>query len=325
MSLTAHDILGPGGLIAKRLPNYEHRQQQLEMAAAVADALANKHHLLCEAGTGVGKSFGYLVPAILAATAEVKEQKLKRVVVSTHTISLQEQLLLKDLPVLNSVIPREFSVVLLKGRGNYLSLRRLHSALERAGSLFQDNEEMSQLRAIHQWSRQTSDGSLADLSFQPFGGVWDEVASDSGNCLGKKCPTHGDCFFYKSRRRVENATILLVNHALFFSDLALRQLGAKIIPDYDAVILDEAHTVEQVAGDHLGLRVTSGQVITRSTSCTTIALTRVCWSWTNFLRSNKKHRTAITPPMIFSTASTCGWTRTKATVGFAIRRSWRIR
>ena len=221
--------------------------------------LPRGHHLLCEAGTGVGKSFGYLVPAILAATSE-DNNNVKRVVVSTHTISLQEQLLMKDLPVLNSVIPREFSVALIKGRGNYVSLRRLHRAVGRSRQLLHDDIEFSQLQQIVDWSKETTDGSTSDLPFKPYGTVWDEVASDSGNCLGKKCPTHGDCFFYAARRRAKHATILVVNHALFFSDLALRQIGAKIIPDYDAVILDEAHTVEQVAGDHLGLRVTSGQV-----------------------------------------------------------------
>ena len=259
-SLTVHDVLGPGGGISKRLANYEHRQQQLEMARAVSRALANKQHLLCEAGTGVGKSFGYLVPAILAATSQDKDKKLNRVVVSTHTIALQEQLLTKDIPFLNSVVPREFTVALAKGRGNYLSLRRLGRAIERSGLLFGRDEEVRQLRDIVSWSKATNDGSTSDLHFRPWGSVWDEVASDSSNCLGKKCDTHKECFFYAARRRAKNATILLVNHALFFSDLALRQMGAQIIPDYDAVILDEAHTVEHVAGDHLGLRVSSGQI-----------------------------------------------------------------
>ena len=260
MPLTTIDVLGPDGLIAKRLPHYEHREQQLEMSRAVSRAIANKHHLLVEAGTGVGKSFGYLVPAILAATSENKDHKIPRVIVSTHTIALQEQLLHKDLPILNSVIPREFTVALVKGRGNYLSKRRLSRAMERAGKTLFETTELHQLRRIYEWSQETTDGSRSDLDFQPYGSVWDEVVSESGNCLGKKCPTHGGCFFYRARRRARNATVLVVNHALFFSDLALRQSGAKILPDYDTVIFDEAHTVEHVAGDHLGLRVTSGQV-----------------------------------------------------------------
>ena len=110
------------------------------------------------------------------------------------------------------------------------------------------------------WSKATADGSLSDLTFQPLGQVWDEVASDSGNCMGRRCPTYNQCFYYKDRRRVQHAQILVVNHALFFSDLALRRAGVSILPDYDVVILDEAHTVEAVAGDHLGINVTSGQI-----------------------------------------------------------------
>ena len=136
--MNSHDVLGEGQLISRRLKNYEHRQQQLDMADAVASAIANKHHLIVEAGTGVGKSFGYLVPAILslAENQESKDGGKRRIVVSTHTISLQEQLLSKDIPLLNSVIPLEFSAVLAKGRGNYVSLRRLKKALQRADQRF---------------------------------------------------------------------------------------------------------------------------------------------------------------------------------------------
>jgi ATP-dependent DNA helicase DinG len=264
---TPSQILGPGGRIAARLANYEHRPQQLEMADAVADALAQGHHLIAEAGTGVGKSFGYLVPAILAMGQEppagqqpAKEGKKRRIIISTHTISLQEQLMSKDLPLLQSIIPLECTAVLVKGRRNYLSRRRLDTALARVDSLFQQQEEVEQLRVIRNWAGQSSDGSRSDLSFAPASSVWDEVASDSGNCMGRKCPTHKHCFYYAARRRVQNAQILVVNHALFFSDLALRRAGASILPDYDAVVFDEAHTLESVASDHLGLGVTSGQV-----------------------------------------------------------------
>ena len=256
--ITPQDILGPEGRIAARLPGYEHRQQQLDMADAVHDALARGEHLIVEAGTGVGKSFAYLVPAILAATDD--NDDVRRVIVSTHTISLQEQLLGKDLPLLNSVIPREFSAVLAKGRGNYLSLRRMQHAAKRAVTLFGEDQEHRELGEITHWSQQTADGSLSDLSFRPLGSVWDEVQSDSGNCMGRKCPTHSKCFYYRARRRLQNAQILVVNHALFFSDLALRAHDVSILPDYQAVILDEAHTVESVASDHLGISVTSGQI-----------------------------------------------------------------
>ena len=219
--LTAADILGSEGLIARRLQNYEQRPQQLAMAEAVAKAIANERHLVVEAGTGVGKSFAYLVPAILAATAPTadgvqpadnKSKKPLRVVVSTHTISLQEQLISKDVPLLNSVIPREFSAVLVKGRRNYVSLRRLNSALARSGSLFDKFDAVDQLRDLRTWSERTTDGSLSDLPYQPFPNVWDEVASDHGNCLGRRCPTYQKCFYYQDRRRVQNAQLMIVNH-----------------------------------------------------------------------------------------------------------------
>src|SRR5262245_3486700 len=268
-------ILGPGGRIAARLPHYEHRPQQLAMAEAVDRALADGEHLIVEAGTGVGKSFAYLAPAInyvtadpAPAAAEEDEEDLpsgaskprRRVIISTHTISLQEQLLQKDLPLLRSVIPDEFTAVLVKGRGNYLSLRRMNSAAERSVSLFSQEEELHDLRKVIAWSKKTGDGSLSDLPIRPRPAVWDEMQSDSSNCLGRKCKTYKDCFYFRARRRVHNAQVLIVNHALFFSDLALRRNGASILPEYDAVIFDEAHTLEAVAGDHLGISVTSGQV-----------------------------------------------------------------
>ena len=270
-SLSTKDILGPRGSIARRLPRYELRPQQLAMADAVARAIQAEEHLVVEAGTGVGKSFAYLVPAILAATErqtqeksaeqdDESQEKPLRVVISTHTISLQEQLIRKDLPLLNSVIPREFSAVLVKGRRNYVSLRRLQTALKRGGSLFDDYEAIGQLRELHAWSERTHDGSLSDLPYQPASQVWDEVASDHGNCMGRKCPTYRKCFYYQDRRRVQNAQILVVNHALFFSDLALRRYGVNLLPDYQVAVLDEAHTVEGVASDHLGIRITSGQI-----------------------------------------------------------------
>jgi ATP-dependent DNA helicase DinG len=259
--LSPAEILGPQGRVAARLGNYEHRPEQLAMAEAVAEAIRQQRHLIVEAGTGVGKSFAYLVPAILdSASPRDEGAPRRRVVISTHTISLQEQLLHKDIPFLTSVIPLEFTAVLAKGRGNYLSLRRHHNAMGRAAGLFTAEQEFDDLRAIDAWSKQTGDGSLSDLDFRPVRQVWDEVASDHGNCMGRMCPTYGDCFYYRARRRIANAQILIVNHALFFTDLALRREGASILPKYDVVIFDEAHMVESVAGEHLGLRVSSGQV-----------------------------------------------------------------
>lgn len=252
------DILGPTGRIAARLPRYESRPQQIAMADAVFDALGNRRHLIVEAGTGVGKSFAYLVPAILRTACE--NPPVKRIVISTHTISLQEQLVQKDLPLLNAVIPLEFSAVLVKGRHNYLSCRRLNNAVSRAGTLFREEAEFKELRSITAWSKGTSDGSLADLPRRPLATVWDEAQSDHGNCMGRDCPTYGSCFYYQARRRAQGAQILIVNHALLFSDLALRRQGASLLPDYNAVVFDEAHNMEAVAGDHLGLEIRSGHV-----------------------------------------------------------------
>jgi ATP-dependent DNA helicase DinG len=254
MSLAS--ILGPDGTVARRLNNYEPRPQQLQMADSVAAAIADKRHLMVEAGTGVGKSFAYLVPAILAAAAD----KDCKVIVSTHTISLQEQLVRKDIPFLQGVMPQEFRAVLVKGRSNYLSLRRLRGAQQRMGSLLAEENAVEQLLQIGKWSRQTRDGSRSDLTFQPLPSVWDLVESDSGNCLGRKCSDYDKCFYFKARKQIYGANILVVNHALFFSDLALRRDGASLLPDYRVVIFDEAHTLEDVASEHLGVRVTRGGV-----------------------------------------------------------------
>jgi len=289
---TPGEFLAPDGRLAARLPAWESRPQQLEMANLVAAAIRDRRHLVVEAGTGVGKSLAYLVPAILAATADQEERppaeaglpsgepagadaddpdeepvdavapvgRPRRVVVSTHTIALQEQLVGKDIPLLQSVMPREFSAVLVKGRGNYLSKRRLALAVERRGSLFQEQADVDELDSIHHWAVRTGDGSLADMPVLPSDLVWDEVQSDSGNCMGRGCPAYSECFYYAARRRMARAQILVVNHALFFSDLALRRGGASLLPDHDIVVFDEAHMMEEVAGDHLGVGVSSAAV-----------------------------------------------------------------
>lgn len=251
-------VLGPDGAVARRLgERFEARPEQMMMARAVARAIENKTHLMVEAGTGVGKSFAYLVPSILAA-----HEAGKKVVISTHTISLQEQLLQKDIPLLQAVMPEEFSAVLVKGRGNYLSLRRLEASVARGRASFETGEEVDQLAEIMFWAGRTRDGSRSDLDFRPAPMVWDAVASEHGNCLGKKCPEFRGCFYFAARQRMRNANLLIVNHALFMSDLALRGEGngAGILPDYDVAIFDEAHTLEAVAGQHLGLRVSNSQV-----------------------------------------------------------------
>ncbi|MCG3179755.1 MAG: putative ATP-dependent helicase DinG [Phycisphaerae bacterium] len=250
------DILGPGGLIAQRLPGYEPRPQQIEMADAVAKAFADRHHLLAEAGTGVGKSFAYLVPALMRIT-----ENRQRVVVSTYTISLQEQLIGKDIPFLREVWPAPFKAVLVKGRRNYLGIRRLKLATERMTGLFDKPEQHQQLWDIGDWAMQTADGSLAELPFTPDPGVWEMVLSDADNCKGRNCEYYDKCFYQRARRRIHNADLLVVNHALFFADLALRSTGGKgLLPDYDLVVLDEAHTIEQVASDHFGQSISNAQV-----------------------------------------------------------------
>ena len=249
------DILGPGGLIARRMPGYEERAQQLDMAVAVTGAFDDREHLLVEAGTGVGKSFAYLCPAIDRVT-----RLGQRVVISTATIALQEQLIQKDIPFLQSVLPEEFSAVLVKGRGNYIGLRRLARASQRGQMLFDSPTDAEELLRIENWAYSTRDGSLSDLSPTPAPAVWDKVRSEQGNCMGRRCPHYKKCFFQQARRRAEHANLLIVNHALFFADLAVRAQGAGILPDYDAAILDEAHTVEDVAADHFGRSVSDSQM-----------------------------------------------------------------
>ena len=253
--MSVADVLSPDGHIARRLSGYEHRPEQLEMAAAVERAFAERRHLLVEAGTGVGKSFAYLVPAIQRAVNENK-----RVVVSTHTIALQEQLINRDIPFLQAVLPDEFTAVLVKGRQQYLSVRRLIDASDRQGLLLADQGQTQALWDIQQWAYQTTDGSLSDLPFTPDPAVWDLVVSEHDNCMGRRCEHFARCFYHKARKRAENAHILVVNHALLLSDLALRMQGAALLPEYDVAIIDEAHNLEPLASEHFGQSVSRGQI-----------------------------------------------------------------
>lgn len=256
MPVIMEDFLGPAGAVARRLEErYEVRPQQVQMAATVQAALRDKHHLLVEAGTGVGKSFAYLLPAIDFAV-----RNKKRVVISTHTIALQEQLIEKDIPLLQAIYPDEFTAVLVKGRSNYLCKRRLSQARGRQGMLFDEARQLESLRTIESWATTTTDGSLSDLPVLPDSQVWDRVCAEHGNCLGKKCDFYEECFWQAAKRRMQTGTILVTNHALFFSDLALRAAGVNYLPKYDAVVLDEAHTVEDVAGSHFGLNVSESGI-----------------------------------------------------------------
>jgi ATP-dependent DNA helicase DinG len=259
------DILGADGPIAKHLgEGYEARPEQLELAMAVSRAMATKGQLVAEAGTGVGKSFAYLVPAMLRVMTTGE-----RVVICTHTIALQEQLVRRDIPLLEETVAqwgldtsalRPLVPVLVKGRGNYVSLRRLELASRRQDRLFVDGAQQRSLAVINDWATRTPDGSLATLPPLERPGIWDRVQSDTDNCMGRKCPRYAECFYQKSRQAMELGNLLVCNHALFFSDLKLRESDAGFLPSYQHVVFDEAHTMEDVAADHFGLSLTEGRI-----------------------------------------------------------------
>ncbi|MFN0136114.1 MAG: ATP-dependent DNA helicase [Phycisphaerae bacterium] len=245
--------LAADGPLAARLGAFEVRPQQREMARAVADAFAARKHLAVEAGTGVGKTFAYLLPAFEYATVA------KKVVISTHTIALQEQLIQKDIPLLREALGVKTTAELVKGRQNYIGLRRLKQASARQKSLF-GSTQLNVLHRIEDWAYQTDDGSLSDLPEPPTIDVWEKVRSEHTNCMGRRCPTYDSCFYQRSRRRAEGAEILVVNHALLVADLVLRRDGAQVLPDYDLCVIDEAHTLDSVAADHFGCSISNTQV-----------------------------------------------------------------
>lgn len=246
------DVFAPGGSLSGQMPRYEHRPAQMEMAAAVDLALREEKQLMVEADTGVGKSLAYLVPSLLWA---VKNKK--KIVVSTNTINLQEQLVYKDLPLLEKILPVSFRAVLVKGRSNYLCLRRFWRVWQDEQLSIISSEDRKKLKPLRDWVITTKDGSLADLAAVPPPPLWDEVCCELDNCLGRKCPFYQSCFFLRARSRMYKADLLVVNHHLFFADLGLRQAARSILPDYDAVILDEAHFVEEVATQHLGFEISN--------------------------------------------------------------------
>jgi len=253
--------------VAKRLgETFEDRPQQRAMMDAVRKQLDAGGALMVEAGTGVGKSFGYLVPAIEHLLKRKADGKRPKVVVSTHTIALQEQLVNKDVPLLRAAMGEEFTAVLVKGRGNYVSLRRANRAWDRKAMLFDDSASARSIEAVLEWVKDTTDGSLATLPRLDDQAVWNEVRSDREDCMGRRCPSYKECHYQSARRRMEHADLLIVNHALFFADLAMRGsdggagVGAGVLPPYDAVILDEAHAVEDVACEYFGMSVTRYQV-----------------------------------------------------------------
>ena len=249
------EIFGNGGLFAKFLGEYEHRDGQIKMAEAVLRAFEQQKHLIVEAGTGTGKTLAYLVPAIAAALG-----KNKRVIISTGTKNLQEQLMEKDIPFLQKVLPKKFSAAYMKGRSNYGCLYRIHKA--ESQPILEGLDELDHFDEVRHWARETETGDRAELVNLPENiSFWSRINAKSETCLGQKCPDFEPCFITKMRERAEEADIVIVNHHLFFADLNVRgnQYG-KVLPDYGAVIFDEAHLIEDIAADYFGFQVSSFQI-----------------------------------------------------------------
>jgi ATP-dependent DNA helicase DinG len=247
------EFFGPGGRLAAGLPAFEPRTEQLELAAAVSEALGSGEHLLAEAGTGTGKSLAYLVPALASG---------KRVVVATATKALQEQLLVKDVPAAAVALGRPVECALLKGRENYLC-RRLLDGLAllggSAGALFRTAEDAAQYEDLRGWIDTTSSGDRAELPFEPRPSLWAELAVGGDRCLGRKCAARSICFSEAARERAASAELVVTNHALYLADIAVRSRAvgrdSTILPEHDAVVFDEAHRLEEAASAWFGGRV----------------------------------------------------------------------
>jgi ATP-dependent DNA helicase DinG len=249
------EIFGVGGLIARSHEAFEFREGQLNMADAVMRAFDQKRHLVVEAGTGTGKTLAYLVPSIAVALG-----KDRRIVISTGTKNLQEQLMEKDIPFLQRVMPRKFTAAYMKGRSNYACLHRIYKAEDQP--FLEGLHEIDYFEEIRHWSRDSRTGDRAELTDLPENlSFWSRINARSEICLGQKCPDFEPCFITRMRARAEDADVVIVNHHLFFADLAVRgnQYG-RVIPDYGAVIFDEAHLIEDIAADYFGLQVSSYQI-----------------------------------------------------------------
>ncbi len=247
------ELLGPAGVIAGKLPDYEERPEQLRMAFAVGEAFNQGQIAVIEAGTGTGKSLAYLVPALLWALSNEE-----RVVVSTRTINLQEQLIRKDLPFLRRATGLEFHAVLVKGRSNYFCWRRSETAGRDLG-LF-DQQQVDELQQILTWAETTADGSKEDLAFIPSYQAWEEICCEADQCARVKCTHYSRCFFHRARRQAARADILVVNHSLLLADLALRQQtdnysATAVLPPFERIILDEAHHLEDVATSYFSAQI----------------------------------------------------------------------
>jgi ATP-dependent DNA helicase DinG len=243
------EIFSETGLLAKA-KNFEYRPQQQEMAVAVATALAEERHLVVEAGTGVGKSLAYLVPAVMWAL-----EKKKKAVISTYTINLQEQLVYKDIPIVQKILPVEFEAMLWKGRGNFLCPLRLERAVANSQELF-TSPEQAELNRIWEWAQTTQDGTLSDFTMEPDAAVWTQVCSEQHICTTKSCGANTRCFYQRARKRLLSADVVVMNHTLFFMNLGgiseQEENSSGYLFGNDFVIFDEAHTVEQVAARHIG-------------------------------------------------------------------------
>jgi len=252
--MSSHDadhFLGERGQFSNRMPGFEYRPQQVKMLSAVERSLTDGHHLIVEAGTGTGKSLAYLIPAILWA---VKNNK--KVVISTYTKTLQQQILNHDIPLLQEQLGVSFRYSICLGHENYLSLRRM----KRAGQsgLFTNPEEDGQMGAIFDWAGTASAGVRNDLPFQVLPSVWEEVGRQKDQCMGKHCETYDSCFYFKARKKWFGSHLLIVNHHLFFANMA--SSGA-VLPAFDAVIFDEAQNIEDAATSFLGLDISNSNLI----------------------------------------------------------------
>jgi ATP-dependent DNA helicase DinG len=249
------EIFGPEGLIARAHPEYEYRPGQVEMAEAVLRAFEEKQHLIVEAGTGTGKTLAYLVPAIAAAVG-----RASRVIISTGTKNLQEQLMEKDVPFLQRVLPRKFTAAYMKGRSNYACLQRIRRAEN--SPVLEGLDELDYFDEVRRWARESQTGDRAELINLPENlPFWRHIDARSEICVGQKCPDYDACYITRMRQRAMDADIVIVNHHLFFADLALRNSEyGQVLPDYSAVIFDEAHQIEDVAAEYFGAQVSNYQL-----------------------------------------------------------------
>ncbi len=248
-------IFGSEGLVARFHENYEYREGQIKMAEAIGRAFVDKKHLIVEAGTGTGKTLAYLVPAISESI-----RTKKRIIISTGTKNLQEQLMEKDIPFLQKIFPKKFSAAYMKGRNNYACLYRLHKSDDQP--ILDGMSEVDHFRDVREWSRDTTTGDRAELTYLPENlPFWNRVNAKSDICIGQTCPDFEPCFITRMRARADKADIVIVNHHLFFADLNVRgnQFG-KVIPDYGAVIFDEAHLIEDIAADYFGFQVSNFRI-----------------------------------------------------------------